>query len=160
MALTMIIEACPLACSQNQNKNRNLPFINAVKLDRALDGGSRQAFAYYVVTSKDPREQRQARRCRTRLRSGKVLDPCNALLTDCQIYDWSETGARIRLARDVSVPLTVRLYVDWPETLIEAKAVWRKGREMGLCFDLLAPPRRISRAQLAHLRGYFYSAKS
>jgi len=142
-----------------QNKRGKGPVIDAIKLDRPGDCGPRPDFAYYVVKTCDAGDQRLAHRRRTRLRSGKVLDPCNAFLSECQIYDRSETGARIRLSGDRPVPSWIRLYEDWPERLLEAHVVWRKGREMGLCFNLSAEPRRISRTQLAFLRGRFYTAR-
>lgn len=148
----------------HQNRSVNRSLIDAVKLDCPVEGGARQDFAYYVVKTsdavktRDGEDKRSACRQRTRLRSGKVLDPRNALLTECQIYDRSVNGARIRLIGDTPLPRNVRLYEDSPERLIEANVVWRKDREIGLSFNLSARPRRISRAQLAYLRGRFYAA--
>lgn len=145
--------------SNHQNGSGKRPVIDAVKFTHAADGSARGAFTYYVVKTKDAGDRRSARRRRTRLRAGKVLDPGNTLLIDCQIYDRSETGARIRLTGDNPVPSKIRLYEEWPEKLIEAHVVWRKNREIGLRFNTAAPPRWISKAQLAHLRGNFYTAR-
>jgi len=146
--------------ARHQNGNAKLPVIDAIKIDHLQKDSSRQNFTYCVVKiSSEAAEKRSVRRCRTRLRSGSVLDPCNVLLSDCQIYDRSERGARIRLVRDISVPSRLRLYEDWPEKLWEAKVIWRKEREVGLCFDLKALSRTISGVQLACLRGRFYNAR-
>jgi hypothetical protein len=128
--------------------------IDAIKLIRPGDGDPRADFTYCVVKPKTG-DKRSARRRRTRLRSGKLLDPRNALLIDCQIYDRSEKGARIRLIGECPVPRSIRLYEESPERLLEANVVWRKDREIGLCFTPNAQPRSISKAQLAHLRGHF-----
>ncbi len=130
--------------------------IDAIKRDRPSDGDARHDFTYCVVKPKDAGDKRSARRRRTRLRSGKLLDPRNALLIDCQIYDRSEKGARIRLIGDCPVPR----YEESPERLLEANVVWRKDREIGLCFTPNAQSRLISKAQLAHLRGHFYRARN
>jgi hypothetical protein len=149
----------------HQDRRFKRPVINARKLDRPADGGMHPGFSYYVVKTsyaamaRDAGDHRQVHRHRTRLRSGKVLDPCNGFLSDCQIYDRSERGARIRLTRDIPVPGTFRLYEDWPESLNEANVIWRKDRELGLRFNLAAQPRRISRSQLASLRGRFYAPR-
>ncbi len=141
---------------RQHHKSASRPVIDAVKCDCPGDGGRRADFTYSVVGAGD---KRSARRRRTRLRSGKLLDPGNALLIDCQIYDRSEKGARIRLIGDRPVPRYIRLYEEAPERLLEAHVVWRKDREIGLCFAPNTEPRRISKAQLANLRGNFYVAR-
>jgi hypothetical protein len=148
-----------LRCRGHQEKNAHRLVIDAVKVDRPGEGGARQNFTYCVVKTPDEGNRRSARRRRTRLRSGKVLDPRNAFLIDCQIYDRSGKGARIRLIGDRPVPSKIRLYEESPERLLEAKVVWRKDREIGLCFNANAESRWISKAQLAHLRGHFYAAR-
>jgi len=144
---------------RQQNKSANRPVIDAIKRDRPGDGDARHDFTYCVIEPKDAGDKRSARRRRTRLRSGKLLDPRNALLIDCQIYDRSEKGARIRLIGECPVPRSIRLYEESPERLLEANVVWRKDREIGLCFTPNAQPGSISKAQLAHLRGHFYTAR-
>jgi len=100
--------------------------IDAIKLVRPGDGDPLADFTYCVVKPKDAGDKRSAPRRRTRLRSGKLLDPRNALLIDCQIYDRSEKGARIRLIGECPVPRSIRLYEESPERLLEANVVWRK----------------------------------
>ena len=99
---------------RQQNRSVNGPVIDAIKRDRPGDGDARHDFTYCVVKPKDAGDERSARRRRTRLRSGKLLDPRNALLIDCQIYDRSEKGARIRLIGDCPVPRSIRLYEESP----------------------------------------------
>ena len=84
--------------------------IDAIKRDRPGDGDARHDFTYCVVKPKDAGDKRSAHRRRTRLRSGKLLDPRNALLIDCQVYDRSEKGARIRLIGVKSLHVRVLAY--------------------------------------------------
>ena len=46
----------------------------------------------------------------------------------------------------------IRLYEDDPERLRDARIVWRKDCELGLCFVPRSGGRRISRTQLTCLR--------
>jgi hypothetical protein len=143
----------------HQKRDAHCLVIDAIKLDRPADTGACQNFTYCVVKPRDAGERRLARRHRTRLRSGKILDPHNAQLIECQIYDRSEKGARVRLIGYTPVPSKIRLYEESPERLLEALVVWRKDREIGLSFNPNAPPRLISKSQLANLRGNFYTAR-
>ena len=101
--------------------------IDAIKLIRPGDGDPRADFTYCVVKPKATGDKRSARRRRTRLRSGKLLDPRNALLIDCQIYDRSEKGARIRLIGECPVPRSIRLYEESPERLLELRRIFGDG---------------------------------
>ena len=105
--------ALPLHHPRPQSRRANRPVIDAIKLIRPGDGDPRADFTYCVVKPKDAGDKRSARRRRTRLRSGKLLDPRNALLIDCQIYDRSEKGARIRLIGECPVPRSIRLYEEF-----------------------------------------------
>ncbi len=133
------------------------PIVQAVRVSRDGVGGARHDFTYCVIETSDRGDKRSMPRRRTRLRSGKVLDPRNAFLIECQIYDRSGKGARIRLLADIPVPNTIRLYEDSPERLIDAIVVWRRDREIGLCFAPSAQTRKITQSQLTHLRGRYYA---
>jgi hypothetical protein len=115
-----------------------------------------QSFAYCLTITKCD-DRRSAERRRTRLRSGKLLDLHNAFLIECQIFDRSHKGARVRLFADVQAPNVIHLYEDFPERLLDARVVWRKQRELGLRFVRQLAPRVIGRTQLTCLRGRYYA---
>jgi hypothetical protein len=114
-------------------------------------------FAYSVRVVAKGADRRSAHRRRTRLRSGKILDLCNAFMVECQIYDRSDKGVRVRLLADIPAQPVIRLYEDDPERLRDARVVWWKDFELGLCFVRRAGARRISRTQLTCLRGRYYA---
>lgn len=141
----------------DQNAGVARAMLDAIKVDRPEDGDARQNCTYYVAETRNSSDKRSTPRRRTRLRSGKVLDHRNAFLIECQIFDRSEKGARIRLVEDIWAPGNIRLFEDAPQTLIDAIVVWRKDREIGLCFNPCAQSRGITKAQLACLRGRYYA---
>lgn len=114
-------------------------------------------FAYSVRLVAKNADRRGARRRRTRLRSGKILDLGNGFVIECQIYDRSEKGVRVRLFADIPAEPVIRLYEDDPERLSDARIVWRKGSELGLCFIRRNGARRLSRTQLTCLRRRYYA---
>ena len=127
---------------------------------RVVDlGGGRAAadFAYSVRSAAQDADRRRARRRRTRLRSGKILDLGNGFMIECQIYDRSEKGVRVRLLADIPAQPVIRLYEDDPERLCDARVAWRKDFELGLCFIRRNGVHRISRTQLTCLRGRYYA---
>lgn len=129
----------------------------AVKVGRLDHSDLRNEFAYCVIETRERGDKRSTRRRRTRLRSGKILDLRNSFLIECQIYDQSNKGARLRLVGDVSMPNRIRLYEDAPERVVDALVVWRKNREIGICFAPYGRGRPITKAQLAYLRGKYYA---
>lgn len=141
----------------DQNTGVTRARIDAIKLDHPQVGDAGQNCTYFIAEIRNSSDKRLMRRRRTRLRSGKVLDPRNAFLIECQIFDRSEKGARIRLVEDIWAPGNIRLYEDAPQTLIDAIVVWRKDREIGLCFNPCARSRGITKAQLTCLRGRYYA---
>ncbi len=108
-------------------------FVTALKVADLSEGRALDAFAYSVTLTKGA-DRRSGRRRRTRLNSGKLLDPRNGFLIECQIYDRSENGARVRIFADIAPPNAIRLYEDCPERLVDARVIWRNGRELGLRF--------------------------
>ena len=139
------------------HKDAGGPVFEAAKV--ADLGGGRIAadFAYSVRLVAKDADRRSARRRRTRLRSGKILDLGNAFMIECQIYDRSDRGVRVRLLADIPAQPVIRLYEDDPERLSDARIVWRKDFELGLCFIARAGVRGISRTQLTCLRGRYYA---
>jgi hypothetical protein len=114
-------------------------------------------FAYSVRVVAKSAERRTAHRRRTRLRSGKILDIHNEFLIECQVYDRPEMGARVRLLGEIPAQSVIRLYQDDTERLFDARIVWRRGFELGLCFVRRGGARRISRVQLICLRNSYYA---
>ena len=130
--------------------------VTALKVADLSEALVAQSFAYCVTIAKSD-DRRSAGRRRTRLRSGKLLDLHNVFLIECQIFDRSHKGARVRLFADVQAPNAIRLYEDFPERLLAARVVWCKQRELGLRFVRQLAPRVISRTQLTCLRGRYYA---
>jgi hypothetical protein len=113
---------------------------------------------YYVVTTAAPNEQRKARRRRTRLRTGKILDAGSPSTVDCQIFDSSKTGARLRLFMNVRLPLRIMLFDEVSEKLTPAKIMWRREREIGVAFLPFTRPREVTGTQIIRLRTGYNSA--
>ena len=131
------------------------PVFEAAKVDDLVSGRAIAGFVYSVRLKHADR--RRVQRRRTRLRSGKILDLANGFVIECQIYDRSEIGVRVRLLADIPRQSVIRLYEDDPERLRDARIVWRKDCELGLCFVRRPGARRISRTQLTCLRTRYYA---
>jgi hypothetical protein len=141
--------------ASNHGIHAKAPILRAIKISPGRSGLSFNGTAnfddvtYYVVKTAALGERRLSRRRRTRLRSGKIVDPRSAHLIDCQIYDWSGMGARLRLFDSVSVPGRIQLFEDVSERLINATIVWRRSREIGIRFVPYARKCTLTKAQLA-----------
>ena len=103
-------------------------------------------------------EQRNAKRQRTRLRSGKILDRANRFLIDVAIIDRSSAGLRLRLARDQAIPDVFRLFDDETGLVLGARLVWRRQALVGARLDP-GGPLPASPRQIAGLRGKFYAMR-
>jgi hypothetical protein len=103
-------------------------------------------------------EKRRARRRRTRLRSGKILDRANRFLIDASILDRSACGLRLRLARDSAIPDIFHLFDDETQIILIARVVWRRQALVGARIDPAGPARATPR-QIAALRGKFYAIR-
>jgi len=129
--------------------------LDAVKIPPREFGSAPNETAYYVVRTIGRGDKRASKRRRTRLHSGKILASHGPVLTDCQIYDRSQTGARLRLFANVSVSSKIWLFDEVAEKLTGARVVWRRDREIGISFVNCPGPRQLTRAELARLRsGY------
>jgi hypothetical protein len=102
------------------------------------------------------REQRATARRRTRLRSGKILDPDNRFLVECVVHDRSAEGARLRIVADLALTSPVRLFDDEQGTLHEVSIVWRRGQEIGVRY-VGSGTASLTEAQLRQLRGKYYA---
>ena len=148
-----------MPCSAHRSAATSPPVIDARKFDGSQQWPAGEVTYYVVKTSvphgfgktsstakarpqapwgtatvKPTRESRVSPRQRTRLRSGQIFDPLKRELIDCQIYDRSETGARLRLFANIQFPPKIRVYEDQPDRRNDALIVWRKGREIGVRF--------------------------
>jgi hypothetical protein len=104
-------------------------------------------------------DKRSSQRRRTRLRCGKIVDPRNSFLIDCQIYDLSDGGARLRLFACAALPEQIQLFENLPERLTDAKIAWQRNREIGICFMRGGRPRELTGIELTLLRAGYNPAK-
>ena len=125
------------------------------------------AVTYCVLPSPSPSspfpitattEHRNAKRQRTRLRSGKILDRANRFLIDAAIIDRSIAGLRLRLARDQPIPDVFRLFDEETGWVLGARLVWRRQALVGARLDP-GGPLPASPRQIAALRGKFYAMR-
>ncbi len=68
------------------------------------------------------------------LKRGKIIYAGHNFEVDCQIRDLSETGAKLRLLGEVTVPSCFE-FVILPEKITKISQVcWRNGRDLGIRF--------------------------
>ena len=102
------------------------------------------------------RDKRAASRRRVRFRSGKLAGPDGKFLSDCQIYDRSAEGARLRLDQSESIPEDALLFDDERNSLSAVAVAWRRPNELGIRFVMeLDTP--ISREIARKLSGKYYA---
>ncbi|WP_395664291.1 hypothetical protein [Methylocella sp.] len=133
--------------------DQKTPLLEATKVGRREWLSISPGFAYYAA----PIDRRRTRRQRTRLRSAKLLDGANGFLADCQIFDRSEGGARVRLFAALAPTASLRLYEDRPEGLFEARLVWRSDGALGLALTRPATGRGVAFLDLLALRNRRYA---
>jgi hypothetical protein len=135
--------------------------IRGTRVRRPVDLKNAGAFAYFAETITTPTgDKRLTVRRRTRLRAGKILDLSNGFLAECQIYDRSAAGARLRVLGGCEIPRFIRLYEDERDCLVDADVVWRRGSEAGIRLVGIARGPNLSRTHLTALRGKFYAMRS
>ena len=88
------------------------------------------------------------------MRSGKIATLQNRFLSDCQIFDRSDMGARVRLAGRMELPDHVRLFDDELQALFTTRIIWRAGNEVGLRFIDPIDRVRLSRNDEELIRSY------
>lgn len=103
--------------------------------------------------------RREEVRRRTRLRCGKVADKKGNFLVDCQIFDRSKKGARLRLAQSRQLPDLIRLFDDEFATLSFANVIWRHDNELGIEFPDGAEANIVDGKAHAALEGKYYAVK-
>jgi hypothetical protein len=132
------------------------PLLDAVKRDPA--DAAAQGEASYCVIADAGTDARAGPRRRTRLRSGKIIDLDNGFLVECQIFDRSAFGARVRLVAPADLPPALRLFEDEAGDAVNARLVWRKGSEAGLRFSGHLDRSPLTPAERARLGGKYYAA--
>jgi hypothetical protein len=94
--------------------------------------------AYRVATTPKARppepvgEKRASERRRSRLYSGKLLDPTNRFLCECLVHDRSHTGLRVKLMKNVGLPNRCRLFDDETGEVKVVATVWRRETFVGM----------------------------
>jgi hypothetical protein len=138
--------------------NSGGPILDAIKVAPGAMDSMPKGIVYFAVKTALPGEKRASPRWRTRLRSGIIFDAARPFVVDCQIYECSKTGARLRLSSNIQVPSKLRLFDEVAKKLTGAIVVWRRDREIGICFTPSARPCELTAAERARLRHGYFSA--
>ena len=120
--------------------------------------------AYHVLgaPSADSRQRQAAEkrgfaRRRSHLRSGKLLDIENRFLCECLIYDRSNTGFRLKLARNISISKNCHLFEDETCAVNLVSIAWRRDCMAGARRCKLVDPQLIKETIRFTLRGRYYA---
>jgi len=110
-------------------------------------------------SKEQPVQRRDEPRRRTRLRSGKVANMNGSFLIDCQIFDRSQKGARLRLSESCQLPDHIKLFDDEHNTLSVAVIIWADDRDIGV--EFLTGPDSVATDGKEHaaLGGRYYALK-
>jgi hypothetical protein len=130
------------------------PILDAIKVTRLPPAGSPDVTYVVLAPAGAPasgHDKRAERRWRTHLRSGKIVDARTCLLTESQTADRSTRGAKLRLAKSVTLPKRIRFFDDVTHRLFEATVAWQRGREIGVTLLKEIEPHRLTRAELFRL---------
>ncbi len=142
--------------SPHKPKIAAAPVLEAVKVTRQNLVRTREASYTIIEPQAAGRNKRREARRRTHLQYGMVLDQNDRFLIDCQIYDRSNRGARLRLAANLQLPRQVRLFDDLARQMLDAEIAWRRGQNVGVRFSPAADLSSLSEAQITALRKKFY----
>ncbi len=145
--------------SPNTQFHSGGPILDAIKIAPGALAAAPKGTVYFVVKTAMHGEKRSSQRRRTHLRSGIILDAASPYFVECQIFECSKTGARLRLFSNVHVPFRIRLFDEVAKRLTDATVVWRRHREIGIRFAPSSRPRELTNAERVRLRtGYFSTA--
>ena len=78
-------------------------------------------------------DKRHQRRQRV-LKNGRIITLDQRSVVNCMVRDVSGTGARLKCGDQVAVPSEFLLQVGHETTMRPAKAVWRRGSDIGIIF--------------------------
>jgi hypothetical protein len=87
-------------------------------------------------------DKRRTQRQRV-LKDGRIITLDNQSIVNCVVRDLSATGARLKCGDQVAVPNEFRLQVGSERTMRPARAVWRRGNDVGIRF--IGPPVPVPR---------------
>ncbi len=121
-------------------------------------GSRRQSCAGGTGSGNRLPNRRRSPRRRMRLRSGKLATLDDRFISECQIFDRSCEGARLRLAGRVPLPDVVKFYDDQHRALYVVRVVWQRGNEVGIFFpegSRVNDPKATSR-----LAGKYYAVNT
>lgn len=82
-------------------------------------------------------DKRRAVRKRV-LKGATIAFNGRASTMSCTVKDISDTGARLRVSKDVAVPSHFDLIIEMDGLEASCTVAWRRGEEVGVTFD--APP--------------------
>ncbi len=105
-----------------------------------------------------PANRRRSPRRRTRLRSGRLATLDNRFIVDCQVFDRSQEGVRVRLAGRMQLPEHVKFFDDELRRLYVARVVWQRGNEAGLWLPEGIKGGVASGKACTRLAGKYYAA--
>ena len=90
-------------------------------------------------------------------RSAKLLDGGCRFLSEGRIYDRSRDGLRLALARDVTLPRELAVYIDETAEVREAKIIWRRGSTIGIRLQEAVPADAMTATRRSALRERYYA---
>ena len=82
----------------------------------------------------------------------------NRFIVDCQIFDRSREGVRVRLAGRLRLPEHVKFFDDELRRLYVARVVWQRGNEAGLWLPEGIDGGTCSGKAYTRLAGKYYAA--
>lgn len=95
----------------------------------------------------DEKDKRGAVRKRV-LKGATIAFNGRASTMSCTVKDISETGARLRVSKDVAVPSHFDLIIEMDGIEAPCTVAWRRGEEVGVTFDAPPTKRAPRRAQV------------
>jgi len=135
--------------------------IEAGKVANRTEMSSRNEASYWAVevSAADIKsgDRRGPSRKRTRLRSGKILDPRNKFLMECQVHDRSVYGAQLHLLKQIALPRSIRLYDDEHGALLDAKVIWQKNGRAGIRFLTQIDERTKTLGRISNYAGKYFA---
>jgi hypothetical protein len=122
---------------------------------------ARQGRVAYSVSaapiSARPGDKRASHRRRSRLRSAKLLDANNRFLCECLVNDYSSSGLRLTLLRNVGLPNRCALFDDATGEIRPVAIVWRRDSLVGIRYRLHERSAPLSKSAWTALRGRYYA---
>jgi hypothetical protein len=85
----------------------------------------------------DQSDKRNATRKRV-LKGGTIVFNARSSTLSCTVRDISDTGARLKVSKDLAIPSQFDLIVESDGIEVPCTVAWRRGEEVGVRFD--APP--------------------